>query len=236
MKQILFFTAICAFIIGCKKTTQPVNYGVYGLQTINILNDGFSVVSLPLTVKYDGDAGERHELITLSVSGLPEGITMDTAWQHIGYPPYETRLMLFDTTGARAFPGTYTLTLTSESSISGRRDMTFDLTITNPSVCTGNLTGKYYYCYSYFTGTPYTDSVNNDLRIPNRIWFTNFNNTGEKAYADINCYTEYLSVPMQIINGVTYSGGNVCKYANEMSLTITAQSGSKSNTCVITMH
>ena len=209
-------------LAGCKKKPAITpDYGIYGLHDISIVNSPSEIVTTPISVKYENTGAAPDEVIGIKVSGLPANIAVDTGALKASRTPFSTSLDFYDTSGG-AIPGVYIITLTTEGTISNTKTYRIRLTITDPPPCTSGITGRYHYCYSYYTGVSYTDSVYNDPSEVNKVWFTNFNNTGVAAYGLLNCYTMYLDIPAQVIKGVTYQGGNVCKDNQVLSLNVYA--------------
>jgi len=218
----LFLVCAIAYT-SCKKsyTQAKPDYVVLGIHTITLVNTGGMIgtgntTSLALNINYVAQSNAAQELVTLSVSGLPAGITMDTTWITTGYPSFATTLTLYDTTAAGATAGTYTVTLTVTGASTGKKTFPFTIKISNPPPCTSTIVGKYLNCYSLCTGLSFTDSVYNDATTPNKIWFVNFNNTGSAAYGLLNCSTMQLTIPSQTIGGITYYANNMTAYAHSI--------------------
>ena len=215
---------ICAMILlaACQKsnTSTPVNqnippYVLSGLQSVTLTNYQGSTgyKAIPIAIESDGYA---RELVTLTVSGLPAGITLDSTWVSSGYPTFNTTLVLYDTSATGAATGIHSVTVTATGAISGAKTYTFQLTVASPPPCSAMVTGKFYDCYSCTVGT-YTDSIYADPVAVNKIWFTNFNNSGHQVYALLNCNTQVITVPAQVAGGNTYSGSGTL-YNNEINL------------------
>jgi hypothetical protein len=196
-------------------------FTVNGVHDVTITNGYpyyYNQVSLPLTVQYN-DSTQQH--VTLSLSALPAGITIDTGWVTSGIPTFTTTLLFYDT-AANATPGTYPITLTATGSVTGKKNYSFNLKVKPAPSCTSYLVGKYNNCSSNcLTPNGYADSVYADPSVTNKIWFTNFNNSGYAIYANYNCATNALTVPLQTAGGTTYSGsGNASVGGHYMVLSV----------------
>jgi len=238
MRRILVFAGLAAAcIVACTKKTTIVMtepkpaFIVSGLTDVTLVNGtssfGYYGVSVPITVQYnDSD----QQMVTLSLSSLPPGITMDTTWRTKGYPTFTATLNMYDTTAAGATPGTYPMVLTAKTSTE-TKTYPFNIIVRNPPSCTAGITGKYYSCYGCPSGS-YADSVYNDPNIANKIWLTNINNSGGKIYAILTCSSMSLQVPSQTVGGVTYYGNGYASAGHQITLSL-VKSGSS---CYINMN
>ncbi len=234
MKKILSLAMVFMIIlVSCKKngTTNNITivntngipaFIVTGLGNITMINNTTSYSYIPITVQYEDSA---QEMVSLSLSGLPAGVVMDTTWQSSGYPTFSTNIMIYDTTAAGATPGTYTLTLNVTSPNRGTKAFTFTLTIKNPPPCTPSVVRNYVNCQNCSSGGYYADSVYADATVENKVWFTNIDNTHHLVYGMLSCYTGVVTIPAQTVSGVTYSGsGNFYSYYMNISLLINSVS------------
>ena len=230
MKKILSLAVVFMIIlVSCKKngTTNNITivntngipaFIVNGLTNETMVNYSGAYVYMPITVQYEDSA---QEMVTLSVSGLPAGIAMDTSWQSNGYPTFSTNLTLYDTTSAGATPGDYPITLSVTSPSRGTKVFTFKLTIKNPPPCTSTVAKNYTNCQNCSSGGYYTDSVYADATVPNKIWFTNIDNTHNLVYGLLSCTTGTVTIPSQTVAGNTYSGsGNFYSFYMDISLVV----------------
>ncbi len=216
---------VCAIILlaGCQKSnnnntpaTQNIPpYVLSGLQSVTLTNYQGSTGYKAIPIAIEGD-GYTRELVTLTVSGLPTGITIDSTWVSSGYPTFNTTLILYDTSVTGAASGIHTVTITATGAISGVKTYTFQLTVADPPPCSQMVVGKFFNCYSCTVGT-YTDSIYADPVARNKIWFTNFNNSSHQVYALLNCNTQVITVPVQVAGGNTYSGSGTF-YNNQINL------------------
>ncbi len=235
MKKIIILISACAIAFAaCKKSYTPAkpDYVIDGIHDISLVNNGSSYISVPFTVTYVEESNAAQELVTLSLSGLPAGITIDPNWIKTGYPTFSTAFSLYDTTAAGAVSGTYPLTLTATGASTGKRTFTINLNLTDPPACTAGLVGKYNNCYNSCSGTYYKDSVYADPAVHNKLWFTNLNNTGATVYGTLNCSTMYITIPSQTVGGVTYHSNSMNAYSHYISGYIYAGTSS----CSMTMN
>ena len=236
-KALLLFIVIGAFASCLKKDNVVNNYttagsvqpafAVYGISDMLFVNDASYGNMLNLTVQYLDSVQEN---VTLSLAGMPPGITMDTTWINSGIPTFTTTLNLFDTNATGVTPGSYPVTLTATTASGKKKNYPFNLKVA--AMPTGFL-GKYNTCTTSCGGVVnYSDSIYVDASVPNKVWFANFANTGSAVYALIS-NPEILTVPSQTISGVTYSG-NANLFLAGHSMGITIHRGTSS--CSINMH
>lgn len=231
-----FLVLLCILFFSCHKTktttnnttiivapTQPA-FAINGLTDITFTNNFFTTTTLNLTVQYLDSAQEN---VTLSLSGLPAGLALDTTWISSGIPTFSTRLSLFDTMLAGgAVPGSYPLKLTA-TTLSGKQKVySFNLKIQPRPT---SFLGKYDSCHLYCgAGGTYSDSVYADPSVANKIWFTNFENTGDHVYALLGSSAD-LSIPAQTVNGHNYSGGGSITIPHYINISL-------STSCAINMN
>ena len=216
LAYLLLVVAIIA-ISACTKTNTTTNnyippangqpaFAVYGITDQTFVNYFTTNGTMDLTVKYLDSAQER---VTLSVSGLPGDVTIDTTWVHSGIPTFSTQLSLYDTssTGA-ATPGIYPVMVIATTASGKAKEYTFNLTI---KPLPSSVLGKYTNCYAYCDSTlHYTDSLYVDAAVPNKIWFTNYAGSGHAVYGLLTGPYGAITVPAQTIGGTIYTGsGNI---------------------------
>jgi len=225
MKEISLFVLLVVCFICCKKKDNTVNnyytvgspqpaYVVNGVNDLSFISNVDYVSTLTLSVQYMDSAQEN---VALSLSGLPVGVTIDSTWINSGIPTFSTTLSVFDTNGTA--PGTYPVTLTATTSSGKKKNYPFNVRIL--PMPTGFL-GKYNTCITSCGGTnPYMDSVYADPSIPNKVWFSNFANSGNKVYALIGA-AERLTIPSQTVGGMTYScnPATITLAGHQMSLSV----------------
>ena len=182
-------------------STAP-SFLVEGISNIAFTNDIFTAVTLNITVQYEDSAQQN---VSLSVSGLPAGVVMDTTWQNRGIPTFTTTLTIYDTSAAGATPGTYTASLTATTSSGEQKTYPFTIKI---SSLPASFFGSYTDCTTSCTpSTVYTDSMYADRTTGNKIWFTNFANSGNLVYGLIS-NGGALTIPVQMSGGIQYSGAS----------------------------
>src|ERR1700733_9346627 len=142
MKKSTLLTAIAVVaIVSCNKTTNNTTvyepmpaFTVNGVHDLVFTNGAFTYDNgFELAVQYSDSA---QEVVTLSLSSLPAGITMDTTWITSGIPTYNTELMLFDTTATGAAPGIYPMTLTATGTATGKKTYAFNIKVNAQAPCT----------------------------------------------------------------------------------------------------
>jgi len=201
---------IIVSIASCRKRDEVVNnyttigssqpaFAINGISDLAFINEVNYGAVLSLTVQYMDSAQEN---VTLGLTGLPTGITYDTTWINSGIPTFSTTLSVFDTMGAGVTPGIYPVKLTA-TTISGRtRSYPFNIKVQGMPTA---FLGKYTTCSYFCTPTSvYSDSLYVDASVPNKVWFSNFGNTGNKVYAMITA-PETMTIPSQTAGGITYS-------------------------------
>jgi hypothetical protein len=246
MKKTIIFIAIAASatLSSCNKTTNnttgPVSpaftlQGIHDVSFVNGSTSYYAYYQLPVTVAYSDSS---QETVTLSLSALPAGITMDTTFIASGIPTYSTTLTFYDTTQAGAIAGTYPITLTATGSVTGKKTFRFNIKVVAQPSCTTGLVGKFFDCYSSCssTGANYADSVYADPAIVNKIWFTNLFGTGVKLYATYNCNTEEVVIPSQTVGGVNYSGSGSAYYSGTRSFNMEIYNSTTSMECEVEMN
>ena len=162
------------------------------------------------TISIKHNQGEQ-EHVSLSVEGLPDGLSYRFVSDSSGIAPLTTNIYYQDSS---AKIGTYKVNLVVEGSSSGTVRYPFTITVDPIPECTDGLIGQYL-CGDACVGPNFNDNVTKDPLVPNRIYFNNFNNRGIRLYADIYCRTSSnLIVPSQVINGDVYSGSGYYYYDN----------------------
>jgi len=207
---------------------------VNGITDVTLINGTSYHFSMPLTVQYNDSA---QETVTLSVSGLPAGFTMDTTWVHRGIPTYNTALSVSDTLLAGYTPGTYPVIITATGSQTGTKTYQFNINVVSPASCasSSNVLGTFTHCYAC-GGNQYTDNVTADPDITNKIWFANVYGTGVKLFGYYDCNTSILTFPYQTVGSTSYFGsGNSSLSAGLVRANITLYTSAGTN-CTINMQ
>lgn len=236
---LLSFAAVA--IASCKKksenTATPLSMPTYTVDGIHDLTITYnsttrSMVVLPVTVQYQ-DSLQRP--VTLSLSELPAGITMDNDWVTTGYPTFSTVLTFYDTSANKAANGTYPLTLTASGS-AGAKTYTFNLKVVEEQSCSADIIDNYSDCNSNCSGF-YRDTIYADASVTNKIWFKNFDRTGKKVYAMYKCADNSFIIPPQVVDGEVFSGKGFYVYASGSTgrlISINLKEGNTS--CTLTMR
>ena len=206
---ILVFVAFSA----CQKdnsvtSNEPTTYKVQGITDV-ILGDGITapnVSSKYYTVALNGNI---QETVSLSVSGLPSGVYIDTTYRvpTTGIPTFYTRMTIRNKGAA---PGTYPVKLLCNGSVTGQKYYTFNIIIRPTPPCNQAFVKTYIHCQNACaSGGYYTESITADGTLPNRIYFSNFGGYGSGAYviyADLDCTRGTINLPTQSLYGQTISG------------------------------
>jgi len=203
-KLILLFAVFCIALSSCTKDTKsdlPTTYRVDNISDVTISYQRGITTNTSYNVSY---VGPIQETVTLSLGGLPAGVTADTNISHTGVPTFYTSFTL--TNDGTAKPGTYTITLNCHGSQTGDKHYTFKLKVLGQPQCTSLITGVWS-MNTDCNGTNYTDNISLDpAGVSNRVYFTNFSGLGISVYADIDCNSGYITIPSQTVAGHTYSG------------------------------
>jgi hypothetical protein len=244
MKKVALFALLCLFMAACTKnyysaSTLPA-FTVSGIEAVTLQQGSLTEAALSLTVKYE-DSTQGN--VTLSVSGLPAGVSLDTTQVMSGIPTFRTSLIFYDTSAtAPAKPGTYPITITCTSATAAQKKFTFNMTVLPVQSVTANVVGKYNNCSSSCIGGVYTDSVYADTGVVNKIYFHNFMSTGQTVYANVTVENqepgEYLiTIPQQTVNGYTFFTNEGTYFNNEIFLEeVEYQFNGNTSFCSITMN
>jgi len=176
--------------------TQPP-FIVQGIVNISIMTGVTSPTGMNITMLYQDSAQEN---VTLALSGLPANVFVDTTWIKRGIPTFSTTILFYD---SAAVPGTYhpVITVTTASGVVTSYPFVLKVLPVSPDIL-----GKYANCTSSCSGVAYSDSLYTDPTMPNKIWFSNFNNSGGSLYGIIKDWE--ITIPIQTVGGTTYSGAS----------------------------
>ncbi len=222
MKQSAFLLMISITLLCCKKkeTNNYITVGgpkpaftINGISDVVFVNNTGYPAAMALTVTYMDSAQEN---VTLALSGLPDGIVMDNDWVSSGIPTFSTTLTLFDTNAVGATPGSYPVSLVATTSSGKKKTYPFNVRVQGmPTV----FLGAYSTCSNFCGGSStYTDSLYADASVRNKVWFSNFANTGATIYGLIGNSGE-LTIPAQTIAGNTYSASaTITLAAHQMTI------------------
>ncbi len=221
--KILLFALLVTGFASCTKVdnnttgklvqAQPA-FIVNGITDLTMVNNYTYSTSLYLTVQYVDSA---QQAVTLSVSALPAGVLMDTSFQSSGYPNFSTYLVLYDSSAAGATPGTYPVVITATTASGEKKLYTFNLKVlAHPT----SYLGKYNNCIPFCGSANYTDSVYADLSVSNKIWFSNFGNSGHAVYGILSAAGRTINIPMQSFGSVYYSGSGTITLPHEIDMSL----------------
>jgi hypothetical protein len=234
-----FLLITIAVVVSCKKTTNNTTsnfplppFIINGITDVTFTNGSNYSVSLPITVQYEDST---QETVSLSLTGLPTGVTMDTTIIRTGIPTFSTVITLSDTLSAGLNPGSYSVNLVAEGSKSGTKTYPFNIIAVSPASCTSNsnVLGNYSYCFSSSLSSTYVDSITADPLITNKVWFGNVYGKGVRLFGYYDCNTKNITIPTQVAAGVTYLGSGNLSGSHYIGLSI---SSSSSGNISITME
>ena len=238
MKKTLLILSIAAIAFGssCKKksstTVTPVTLPVYtidGIHDLYMAANSYTTgtVTLPITVQFQ-DSFQKQ--VTLSLSDLPAGITIDNRWSTTGYPTFGTSITFYDTSLLNPAPiGTYPMTLTATGP-AGTQKFSFNVKVAPQTTCVQDVIGSYLSCYSSCNFN-YGDTVTEDATSPNKIWFKNIGKTHSTVYALYRCTDQSFIIPAQSVNGFNFKGsGVVGSVSGNPSISLTLMYGT--DTCI----
>ena len=231
--KLLLFAFAAILVSSCTKvdnhTTGPLvlpqpPFIINGITDMTVINNYGVSASLYLTVQYEDSAQQN---VTLSLSGIPSGIMIDTTWQKTGYPTFTTLFTLYDTTSAGAAPGSYPLTLTATMASGEAKTYNFKLKVLPRPT---SYLGKYNNCNLFCGGTSnYADSVYADPSVANKIWFTNFANSGYSVYGILSNSGGNLTIPLQTFGATSFIGTGDAYLPHQINISL-------SSSCAINMN
>jgi hypothetical protein len=239
-KQIMALMVALIAMPSCNKTSSTTSnntispavskpeFLVNGLTDITFTTFTNFYTTVNVSVQYVDSAQEN---VSLSYSGFPAGMGIDTT-NMSGFPDFTSTLSIIDT---GAIPGAYPITLTAVTPSGNVKKYSFNLNINPmPTAFLGKYTKCSFKCSS--SDAQYTDSIYTDPSNFKKIWFSNFGNTGNKAYGLISFDSfldPVLNIPAQTIGGNTYSGStNLNATLHGMDLVI----HTGSSNCVLQMQ
>ena len=201
MKKITFFIILLIAGIGCTKNYYGSGDGSYhidGLSGVSLSQDA-PARTMYITVTYDG---QPQENVTLSFENLPAGMYA-TLYTPSGYPTFSSQIQFYDSSAAI---GTYRVNLIATGEKTGRKVLPITITITAPPECASTFTGNWMGSNGCTGSSSYTETLATDASVVNRVKLNNFENSGITLYADIKCTGRTVTLPLQTVNGVSYSG------------------------------
>jgi len=213
MKKIaLIISALVCTFFSCTKdngtTSQIITYSLQGLTNLTIGNT--NAASLVLNFHATGNL---HEKVTLSFTGLPSGITVDSNHISSGTPDFGSFVTF--TNDGTATAGSYNATLHCVGTVSGDRTFSFKISVApsiKNSICVNQLLGIYSNCTvtSYHYNFNYSEIILADpLGKKDRVILDGFINNNI-LYADIICQNDSIIIPLQNgNNNYTFSGNGI---------------------------
>lgn len=186
----LLLLAISVFAISCNKGNDPQTqpYAVDNVDDINVMQGEDD--SWDLTVRA---LGPVYETVSLSISGLPQGMTATMSAKE-GMPTFNSTVVFSNTS---ALPGSYPCVLTASSPEAGKSTYEFTVKIAAPIVCgliqdfnaTSVCDAPYILDISALN-PPIEDSINT-------VEIFNISNSGATFQAQVNCSNNTISIPAQ---------------------------------------
>ncbi len=192
----LLLFAVTVFAFSCNKgnTPQTQPYAIDGVDDINVRQGEDD--SWDLTIRA---LGPIHETVTLSVSGLPQGMTY-TMNNPDGMPTFNSTVIFRNIS---ALPGAYPCVLTASSPEAGKSTSEFTVKIAAPYVCgllrnfdaTSSCDSNYILNISALN-PPIEDSINT-------VKIFNISNSGATFTATVDCSNNTITILAQsvILNG-----------------------------------
>lgn len=224
----VLFCVLALLTASCNKTnnstlvnnnsgTGKPSFALNGLSNVIIANNSEygSTISKELTVEYLDSA---QESVALTIAQLPNGIFLDSvAWVSNGIPTFTTIMRLSNPSDTGVKPGNYPIIITATSESGKVRTYPFTLTVQGFPTA---FLGEYDSCTTTCTGNvPYTDNVSADPAVRNKIWFSNFRNSGHAVYALLK-HNGDLTFPYQIFGNDTLKYGNANMSLSQHSINI----------------
>ncbi len=189
LSTLLLFAA-SVFVYSCEKPakTQTQPYAIQGVDDIYVEQGEDDSWNLQVRA-----IGPVYENVTLSIAGLPNGLTA-TMTASEGVPTFFSTVVF---TNVSALPGSYPCVLTASSPEAGKSTYNFIVKISSPIIC-GLITNynSTSACDSpYITnisavGAPIEDSINT-------VEIHNLSNSGFVVDANVDCSTNVISIPSQ---------------------------------------
>jgi hypothetical protein len=195
----LLLFAVSVFAISCNKGNDPQTqpYAVDNVDDINVRQGEDD--SWDLTVRA---LGPVYETVSLSISGLPQGLTATMSAKE-GKPTFNSTVVF---TNVSALPGSYPCVLTASSPEAGKSTYEFTVKISAPIVCglirdfdASSTCDPDYILEISTLNPPIEDSINT-------VQIFNISNSGATFQAQVNCSNNTISIPTQAVTvgGNTY--------------------------------
>lgn len=198
---------------SCKKSdnnSEPYkpSYHIDGISDITIQKlvfGGAPYTYLSLSLVYENLEQER---VTLSLDSVPPNLYTRLSTKS-GIPSFTSSLFMAD---SGVTPGVYTLKLNAEGTNSGKKSFDINLTVLAAPDCSADITGTGYMSQSNCSsGSTYMQDISASGEA-GKVVFSNFDGLGTQIYGYVNCGSNYIMIPQQVVNNVTYQGsGNYQK-------------------------
>ncbi len=207
MKSAVLFLALLVFgFASCTKQyddelNTPAYHvdGVTDLTLIKGSRSGGSTPGLQLSVVYENSQQER---VHLTLENVPTGLYYKF-YTPTGIPTFSSFVSFADSGVAE---GNYSMRVVATGENSGRRELVFNMEVTGQPDCSADLIGSGYLSNSSCTSGSFSQSITKATGFTNNIILNNFDNNGTSLRAVVDCDFQQLTIPLQTINGVTYSG------------------------------
>lgn len=201
----LLILLVAVSLFGCRSrySNTVVTYKVGGLGAVTVTPAQSGELALDFTKI---TAVATSENLTLSLSGLPDGVTASINPKS-GTPPFSSSVVLTDNNAAE---GIYTVNLIVHSTLSGDNSYSFILTVGTPVNNNCNIAGSYPNSTAACSANgsyDFVETIMNDSTTPNKIIFNNFVATGYHVYGFVNCGNGTINIPSQSLpNFITVWG------------------------------
>jgi hypothetical protein len=207
---LLFAVSVLAFSCNKGNETQTQPYAIDGVDDIYVRQGEADSWNLAIR-----SIGPVYEDVTLSITGLPQGLTATMSNSH-GQPTFYSTVVF---NNMSALPGSYPCVLTASSAEAGKSTYDFTIKIDAPIVCgliqdfdATSACDSPYILNITTVNPPIEDSINT-------VNIFNISNSGATFQAQVDCSNNTISVPAQsgtfngdfisITGSGTFDGNNV---------------------------
>ncbi len=231
-KAYLLFTLLMIGLASCKpkQNNKPTTYAVSNVHDIELTQG--EEYSYELFLSYLGPVQEN---VTLDISGLPEGITVDFS-KTGGVPSFGSVVTLRNNS---AEPGVYPCELHTTGTQTGEKTYEFTITVKAEPLC-GTLGTYAYTMVCDTTGAGATSEVITAAQTPvenavNPVRFENFGRRGWVVIAKINCSNNTIEIPLQSVGGGLEISGQGTFSSTGMNVNYTIYSAGPAQVCNFTL-
>lgn len=232
LSTLLLFAA-SVFVYSCEKPakTQTQPYAIQGVDDIYVEQGEDDSWNLQVRA-----IGPVYENVTLSISGLPNGLTATMSATE-GMPTFFSTVVF---TNVSALPGSYPCVLTASSPEAGKSTYNFIVKISSPIVCglirsynSTSVCDSPYITQITPVGAPIEDSLNT-------VKIQNLSNSGFVVDAIVDCSANTVDIPSQsfTFNGDFVQVGGNGTFVGNGTLTLNytiVVNGTPEPTCTVTM-